>query len=89
MNQPIVHTAAEKRPYPSIPHMLPLVDRSADYGFPSDHAVMAGAVAIAAAVLDWHLRPRRSVPPSPAIEFVGRATLIRLHRVLVCTDVDP
>ncbi len=45
LNQPIVNAVAEKRPYASIPHMLLLVDRSADYGFPSDHAVMAGAVA--------------------------------------------
>lgn len=45
VNQPIVTAAAEKRPYSSIPHTLLLVSRSADYGFPSDHAVMAGAVA--------------------------------------------
>lgn len=45
LNQPIVNAVAEKRPYASILHMLLLVDRSADYGFPSDHAVMAGAVA--------------------------------------------
>jgi undecaprenyl-diphosphatase len=44
-NQPIVNAVAEKRPYVSIPHTLLLVGRSADYGFPSDHAVMAGAVA--------------------------------------------
>ncbi len=45
VNQPIVSAVAEKRPYASIPHMLLLVDRSSDYGFPSDHATMAGAVA--------------------------------------------
>lgn len=45
VNQPIVTAVAEKRPYVSIPHTLLLVSRSADYGFPSDHAVMAGAVA--------------------------------------------
>jgi membrane-associated phospholipid phosphatase len=45
LNQPIVNAVAEKRPYASIPHVLLLVGRSADYGFPSDHAVMAGAVA--------------------------------------------
>lgn len=45
VNQPIVTAIAEKRPYVSIPHTLLLVSRSADYGFPSDHAVMAGAVA--------------------------------------------
>ncbi|MEO7263191.1 MAG: phosphatase PAP2 family protein [Jatrophihabitantaceae bacterium] len=45
VNQPIVTAVAEKRPYVSIPHTLLLVSRSTDYGFPSDHAVMAGAVA--------------------------------------------
>lgn len=45
VNQPIVSAVAEKRPYVSIPHTLLLVSRSTDYAFPSDHAVMAGAVA--------------------------------------------
>lgn len=45
VNQPIVTAVAEKRPYVSIPNTLLLVGRSADYAFPSDHAVMAGAVA--------------------------------------------
>jgi membrane-associated phospholipid phosphatase len=45
VNQPIVNTVAERRPYQSIPHVLLLVSRSSDYGFPSDHATMAGAVA--------------------------------------------
>ncbi|PZS12929.1 MAG: UDP-diphosphatase [Pseudonocardiales bacterium] len=45
VNQPIVTAVAEKRPYISIPRTLLLVSRSVDYGFPSDHAVMAGAVA--------------------------------------------
>jgi undecaprenyl-diphosphatase len=45
INQPIVSAVHERRPYQSIPHMLLLVSRSSDYGFPSDHATMAGAVA--------------------------------------------
>lgn len=45
VNQPIVNAVAERRPYTSIPHVLVLVSRSSDYGFPSDHATMAGAVA--------------------------------------------
>lgn len=45
VNQPIVSAVHERRPYQSIPHMLLLVSRSSDYGFPSDHATMAGAVA--------------------------------------------
>lgn len=45
VNQPIVSAVHERRPYQSIPHVLLLVSRSSDYGFPSDHATMAGAVA--------------------------------------------
>lgn len=45
VNQPIVNHVAEKRPYLLMPHALLLVGRSADFSFPSDHAVMAGAVA--------------------------------------------
>lgn len=45
INQPIVSAIAEKRPYASLPHVTLLVSRSTDYGFPSDHATMAGAVA--------------------------------------------
>lgn len=45
LNQPLVHAFGEPRPYVVLPHMLLLTHRSADYSFPSDHAVMAGAVA--------------------------------------------
>lgn len=45
VNQPIVSAVHERRPYQSIPHALVLISRSSDYGFPSDHATMAGAVA--------------------------------------------
>src|SRR5690348_5013245 len=45
VNQPIVAAVHERRPYQSIPHVFLLVSRSSDYGFPSDHATMAGAVA--------------------------------------------
>jgi membrane-associated phospholipid phosphatase len=45
LNQPIVNLVREARPYDTLPHILVLVDRSTDYSFPSDHAVMAGAVA--------------------------------------------
>lgn len=46
VNQPIVSAVHERRPYTSIPHVLVLVDRTSDFGFPSDHATMAGAVAM-------------------------------------------
>jgi membrane-associated phospholipid phosphatase len=45
INQPIVNDIREARPYTVLPHILVLAHRSSDYSFPSDHAVMAGAVA--------------------------------------------
>ncbi|MCW2751274.1 MAG: Undecaprenyl-diphosphatase, partial [Aeromicrobium sp.] len=48
VNQPIANAVAEPRPYATLPHVMVLVSRSSDYSFPSDHAVMAGAVALGA-----------------------------------------
>jgi undecaprenyl-diphosphatase len=45
VNQPIVNTVRAARPYTTHPHILVLAHRSADFSFPSDHAVMAGAAA--------------------------------------------
>jgi undecaprenyl-diphosphatase len=45
INQPIVQGVSEARPYTVLPNILVLAHRSTDYSFPSDHAVMAGAVA--------------------------------------------
>ena len=47
LNQPIVHRVNEQRPWQRLPDALVLVHRSADGSFPSDHATMAGAVAVA------------------------------------------
>lgn len=44
LNQPLVNGFHEARPYTAFPHALTLVSHSPDYSFPSDHAVMAGAV---------------------------------------------
>lgn len=44
LNQPLGHWVHEPRPYTSLPHVLVLVARTTDFSFPSDHAVMAGAV---------------------------------------------
>ncbi len=44
INQPIVSAVNEARPYATLPHIVVLATRSADPSFPSDHAVMAGAV---------------------------------------------
>ena len=54
VNQPISNLVAEPRPYAVFPHALVLVGRSSDYSFPSDHAVLAGAVA--AGVMLTHRR---------------------------------
>ena len=47
VNQPLVSGFHEKRPFVAMPGALLLVKHSVDPGFPSDHAVMAGAVAAA------------------------------------------
>ncbi|GAC1328198.1 MAG: hypothetical protein NVSMB13_15160 [Mycobacteriales bacterium] len=46
-NQPLVSGFHEQRPFVAMPGALLLVKHSVDPGFPSDHAVMAGAVAAA------------------------------------------
>jgi membrane-associated phospholipid phosphatase len=45
VNQPLGHLFAEARPYTAHPGILRLADVTTDFSFPSDHAVMAGAVA--------------------------------------------
>lgn len=54
VNQVLGAAVAEPRPYAVLPHVEVLVARSGDFSFPSDHAVMAGAVA--AGVLLIHRR---------------------------------
>lgn len=54
VNQVLVAAFAEPRPYTVLPDAFILASRSSDYSFPSDHAVMAGAVA--AGVLLTHRR---------------------------------
>lgn len=45
LNQPAGHLFAESRPYVTHPNILRLADVTTDFSFPSDHAVMGGAVA--------------------------------------------
>jgi undecaprenyl-diphosphatase len=45
LNQPLGRAVHEQRPYAVLPHAVVLVSRTTDFSFPSDHAVMAGAVA--------------------------------------------
>jgi undecaprenyl-diphosphatase len=54
LNQPLGRLVHEARPYAVLPHALVLVAHSHDFSFPSDHAVMAGAVT--AGVLLTHRR---------------------------------
>ncbi len=44
LNQPIGHLFHEARPYARYPGLLVLATPTSDFSFPSDHAVMAGAV---------------------------------------------
>lgn len=46
VNQPVVEAVHRARPYTVHPDALVLATRSTDFSFPSDHAVMAGAVAV-------------------------------------------
>ncbi len=45
VNQPFGHLFTEARPYVTHPQILRLADITTDFSFPSDHAVMGGAVA--------------------------------------------
>jgi membrane-associated phospholipid phosphatase len=60
-NQPIVNGVREARPYTDHHQILVLATRSADYSFPSDHAVMAGAVAAGLWFVDRRLGAVASV----------------------------
>lgn len=55
INQPLGHAVAEPRPYVALHHVLVLVPRTTDFAFPSDHSVMAGAVAAGALLVDRRL----------------------------------
>jgi undecaprenyl-diphosphatase len=44
LNQLVGHAAQELRPYDTYPKALVLVAKAHDYAFPSDHAVVAGAL---------------------------------------------
>jgi undecaprenyl-diphosphatase len=55
LNQPIAAIANQPRPYTALPDILVLAGRSLDPSFPSDHAVMAGAVAAGLFLVDRRL----------------------------------
>jgi hypothetical protein len=45
--QPVASAVAEQRPYNKIPNVLVLLARGHDSSFPSDHAILGGAVTLA------------------------------------------
>jgi len=55
LNQPLVSFFAEARPYAANSSLLVLADRSSDPSFPSDHAVLVGAIAAALWFVDRRL----------------------------------
>ncbi|MGN6251532.1 MAG: phosphatase PAP2 family protein [Marmoricola sp.] len=61
LNQPLGHLVAEPRPYVALRHVTVLVGRTSDFAFPSDHAVMAGAVAAGVLLVDRRLGVLASV----------------------------
>jgi undecaprenyl-diphosphatase len=65
LNQIVGHAVKELRPYDTLHHVLVLVPRANDYAFPSDHAVVAGA--LVASVL---LVSRRAAAANPRGRFV-------------------
>jgi len=55
VNQPIVAAVNESRPYASLPDILVLATPTTDPGFPSDHAMVAGAVTAGLFLVDRRL----------------------------------
>jgi undecaprenyl-diphosphatase len=55
INQPISAIVGEPRPYTTLQNIVVLAQRSPDPSFPSDHAVMAGAVAAGLFLVSWRL----------------------------------
>ena len=46
INQPVAGAVGEQRPYNKIPNALVLLVKGNDWSFPSDHAILAGAVTL-------------------------------------------
>jgi len=73
LNQPLGNAIGEPRPYAALPHVLLLVNRTSDFSFPSDHAVMSAAVAAGILVTDRRL----------GVLALGAALLMAFARVYV------
>jgi undecaprenyl-diphosphatase len=57
LNQLVGHAFKELRPYVTLRHVLVLVPRANDYAFPSDHAVIAGALMASVLLVCRRLSP--------------------------------
>jgi undecaprenyl-diphosphatase len=73
LNQPIAKAVDEDRPFKVFPHILVLAHRSTDPSFASDHATMAGAVAVGLLLVSVRL----------GLVAVGAALLMAFARVYV------
>ncbi|MDA8310717.1 MAG: phosphatase PAP2 family protein [Actinomycetota bacterium] len=59
LNQVVGHAAKERRPYDTYRHALVLVAKAHDYAFPSDHAVVAGALFVSLLLVLRRAGPHR------------------------------
>jgi len=86
LNQLVGHAAEERRPYDTYRHALVLVAKAHDYAFPSDHAVVAGALFVSVLLVvrraaPGHLRVDPALlaaagrRPRPTRAIVGLAAL--------------
>jgi membrane-associated phospholipid phosphatase len=73
LNQPLGSSVAERRPWQSHPGLLVLASHTSDFSFPSDHAVMAGAVAAGLLLVSRRL----------GLVAVAAALLMALSRVYI------
>jgi undecaprenyl-diphosphatase len=73
LNQIVGHAVKELRPYDTLHHVLVLVPRANDYAFPSDHAVIAGAL-----VTSVLLVSRRAAAPHRRVQLVSDMVVLGL-----------
>jgi membrane-associated phospholipid phosphatase len=76
INQPIGRGFSEPRPYATHPHLLVLASHTGDFSFPSDHAVMAGAVAAGLLLVS---RPLGLVAAAAAVLMAFARVYIAAH----------
>lgn len=89
LNQIVGHAVKELRPYDTLHHVLVLVPRANDYAFPSDHAVVAGALVASVLLVSRRAkvthRRRQPVPDVLALGLLSAAfgVLLCFARVYV------